>query len=163
MLTKDPYPDWISKLFDRSRNLKTLVIDCCGLAIMKYIFHLLSPQVGRTGAPLRCEPLSCPALSTIILEVSHDGGWDGWVVPFVQMLHDRAAAGSRLRKVRMVSNSHVQIPRPGEEKRRQVTRFFSWVEVKHFWYRREWSTSRGSGSCMSGDAMKKDSQRMTHG
>jgi len=41
--TKDPYPDWISKLFDRSRNLKTLVIDSCGLTNMKYIFHLLSP------------------------------------------------------------------------------------------------------------------------
>jgi len=134
-LTKDPYPDWMFKFFDRSRNLTTLVIDSCGLATMKYIFHILSPRFDRTGVPLRHEPVRCPALSTIILEVPRDGGWNDWVVPFLQMLRDRAAVGSQLRKVRMVSNPRVHIPRPVEEKRRQMARFVSRVEVKYFWYR----------------------------
>ena len=132
ILAKDLYPDWISKFFDRSRNLQTLVIDSCKLATMKYIFRFLSPQLSRTpGAPLRCEPLPCPALSTIVLEVPHDGGWNDWVIPFLQMLHDRAAVGSRLRKVRIVSSHGVQIPRPEEEKRRHMAKFVSRVEVKY--------------------------------
>ena len=135
IFTKAPYPDWISKVFDRSQNLRTLVIDSCKLATMKYIFRLLSPQIAcNPGVPLRCVPLPCPTLSTIILEVPHDGGWGDWVVPFLQMLRDRAAIGSRLRKVRIVSKPCVQIPRPGEEKRKQMSKFVSRVEVKYFWY-----------------------------
>ena len=51
------------------------------------------------------------------------------------MLHERAVVGSRLRKIRVVSNPRVQIPRPGEEKRRQMAKFASRVEVKYFWYK----------------------------
>ncbi|KAF9648195.1 hypothetical protein BDM02DRAFT_3115857 [Thelephora ganbajun] len=134
--SKEAYPGWISKVFGRSRNLKTLVIDSCKLATMKYIFRLLSPQHNRApGAPLRRESLPCPALSTIILEVPHDGSWNDWAVPFIQMLRDRAAVGSRLQKVRIVSNPRVQIPRPGEEKRKQMAKLVRWVEVKYFWYK----------------------------
>jgi hypothetical protein len=133
---KDPYPDWISKFFDRSRNLQTLVIDSCKWATMMHIFRLLSPQLGRTpGVPLRHEALLCPALSTIILEAPHDAGWNDWITPFIQMLRDRAAVGSRLRKVRIVSHPRVQIPRPGEEKRRQMAKFVSRVEVGYFRYK----------------------------
>ena len=51
------------------------------------------------------------------------------------MLRDRAVVGSQLRKVRMVSNPRVQIRRPGEEKRRQMAKLASQVEVKYFWYK----------------------------
>jgi len=105
---------------------------------MKYISHLLSSQpVGTTGVPLRCERLPCPALSTIILEVPYDGGWNDWVVPLLQMLRDGAGAGSQSRKVRMVSNPRVQIPRPGEEKRRQMARLFGGSRSSIFGTRRE--------------------------
>jgi hypothetical protein len=134
--SRDLYPGWISQVFGRSRNLQTLAIDSCKLTTMKHIFHLLSPQPSRTrGVPLQREGLPCPALSTIILEVPHDGSWDDWVIPFLQMLRDRAAAGSRLRKVRIVSNPRVQIPRPGEGKRKQMAKLVQWVEVKYFWYK----------------------------
>lgn len=134
--SKDPYPGWISKVFGRSQNLQTLVIDSCKLATMKEIFRLLSPRPNHnTCAPSRRGVLPCPALSTIILEAPYDGGWNDWVVPFLQMLHDRAAVGSRLRKVRIVSNPRVHVPRPGEEKRKQLARLVRWVEVKYFWYK----------------------------
>ena len=134
--TKGLYLDWISKLFDRSRNLQTLVIDSCKLATMKHIFCFLSPQLGRiSSASLRCTALPCPALTTIILEVPHDGGWNDWVVPFLHMLRARAAAGSQLRKFRIVSSPGVRIPRPVEEKRREMAKFISRVEVKYFWYK----------------------------
>ena len=126
--TNDLYPGWIAKVFGRLRNLQTLVIDSCKLGTMKYIFHLLRPQQS-----FRRDTLPCPALSTIVLEVPHDGSWNEWVVPFLQMLRDRAAVGSRLRKVRIVSNPRIQIPRPGEEKRKQMAGLVRWVEVKYFW------------------------------
>jgi len=133
--TKDPYPEWLARVFGRSRNLRTLVIDSCKLGTMKYIFSILSPQLFHApGSPPRCGSLLCPALSTIILEVPYDGRWHDWVVPFIQMLQDRAAVGFRLGKVRIVANPRVQIPRPGEERRRQMSRFVPWVEVKFFWY-----------------------------
>ena len=50
------------------------------------------------------------------------------------MLRDKAVVGSRLRKVRMVSNPRVQIPRPGEEKR-QMAKLALRVEVKHLWHK----------------------------
>lgn len=121
---------WLSKVFERSRNLQTFVIDSCGLTTMKHIFHLLSPRPSHASGV----PLPCPLLSTIILEVPHDGSWNDWVVPFLQMLHDRAAAGLRLKKFRMVSGPQVQVPRQGEEKRRQMAKLVPWVEVKFFWY-----------------------------
>jgi hypothetical protein len=133
---KDLYPSWISQVLDRTWGLQTLVIDSCQLATMKHIFHLLSPRRNRTpSVPSQHEGLPCPALSTIILEAPYDGSWDDWVVPFLQMLRDRAAAGSRLQKVRIVSNPGVQIPRPVEEKRKQMAKFVRSVEVKYFWYR----------------------------
>lgn len=133
--SKDSDPDWISNVFSRSQNLQTLVIDSCKLATMKQIFRLLSPPNRTPGAPSQYEGLPCPSLSTIVLEVPHDGSWNDWVVPFLQMLRDRAAAGSRLRKVRIVSNPRVQIPRPGEERRKQMAKLVRPVEVKYFWYK----------------------------
>ena len=133
---EERYPGWISHVFGRSRNIQTLVIDACKLTTMTQIFHLLSPQLDRTpGTALRREGLPCPALSTIILEVPHDGTWNDWVVPFIQMLRQRAAAGFRLQKVRIVSNPRVQVPRPGEEKRKQMGKLVRRVEVGYFWYR----------------------------
>lgn len=130
------YPAWLARVFDCSLNLRTLVIDSCKLGTMKYIFEILSPQVIHApGFPPRVKSLSCPALSTIILEVPYDGRWNDWVVPFIQMLRGRAALGSRLQKVRIVSNPRAQIPRPGEEKRRQMAGFVPRVEVKYFWYK----------------------------
>ena len=126
----------ISQVFDRSTNLQTLVIDSCKLATMKYIFHLLSPRANNTtGAPLQREGLPCPALSTIVLEIPHDGSWEDWVIPFIQMLRDRAAAGSRLRRVRIVSDPRIQVPRPTEGKRRQMSKLVRRVEVGYFWYK----------------------------
>ena len=59
-LTRDRYPDWISKLFDRSRNLKTLMIDSCGLAVTKYIFRFLSSTRSHrcffVVSPFRVQP-----------------------------------------------------------------------------------------------------------
>jgi hypothetical protein len=69
----------------------------------------------------------------IILEVPYDGSWDDWVVHFLQMLHDRVAAGSQLQKVRIVSNPGVQIPRLEEEKREQIAKFVRSVEIEYFW------------------------------
>lgn len=133
---KDPYPEWLARVFGHSPNLRTLVIDSCKLGTMKYIFSILSPQfVHAPGSPPRCRSLLCPALSTIILEAPHDGRWNDWIVPFIQMLRDRAAVGFRLGKVRIVANPRVQIPRPGEERRRQMANFVPRVEVKYFWYR----------------------------
>ena len=51
-------------------------------------------------------------------------------MPFLQMLRDRAAVGSRLQKVRIVSDSPAGIPRP-EERRRQMAKLVPRVEVKH--------------------------------
>ena len=134
--TNDLYPVWIAKVFGRLRNLQTLVIDSCKLGTMKYIFHLLRPQQGPTPSrSLRRDTLPCPALSTIILEVPHDGSWNDWVLPFLQMLRERAAVGARLRKVRIVSSPRIQVPRPGEEKRRQMAGLVRWVEVKYFWHK----------------------------
>ena len=127
---------WISQVFSRSRNIQTLVIDSCKLATMKHIFDLLSPRPNiTTGHPSQREDVPCSVLSTIILEVPPDGGWDDWVVPFIQMLRNRAPAGSRLRKVRIVSSPHVQIPRPGEERRRQMAKLVQKVEVSYLRYR----------------------------
>lgn len=131
----DPFLGWIPDVFDRSQNLQTLVIDSCKLDTMKHIFCLLSPPNHASGVPSQCKGLPCPALSTIILEAPQDGSWDDWVVPFLQMLGDRAAAGSRLRKVRIVSSPRVQVPRPGEERRRQMARLVPQVEVKYFQYK----------------------------
>ena len=129
--SKDLYPGWISEVFDRSLNLQILVIDSCKLTTMNYIFHLLSPQLADTQFGY----VPCPALSTIILESPHDGSWEDWVVPFIQLLHNRAAAGSRLQRVRIVSDPCIQIPRPVEEKRREMAKLVGRVEVGHFRYR----------------------------
>ncbi|KAF9781856.1 hypothetical protein BJ322DRAFT_1213148 [Thelephora terrestris] len=120
---------WLSKVFERSRNLRTFVIDSCGLATMKDIFRLLSPQPNLPpGGPLRLEGLPCHSLSTIILEVPHDGSWSDWAVPFLKMLRDRAAAGLRLQKLRIVSGPQAQIPRQGEE---QMANLVPCVEFKY--------------------------------
>lgn len=101
---------------------------------MKDIFHFLSAQTDRTrGVPPRRKSLPCSTLSTIVLEVPYDGNWNDWVVPFLQMLRGRAAAGSRLEKFRIVSRPHVQVPRHGEE-RRQMKKLVPWVEVKYLRY-----------------------------
>jgi len=135
-LSKVIYPGWISDVLARSHNLQTLIIDSCRLSTMKCIFHLLSPQPNRIpGVALRHEDLPCPALSTIILEAPHDGSWNDWVVPFLQMLRSRADVGSRLQKVRIVSHPRVQIPRPMEDKRKRMAKLVQRVEVKYFWYR----------------------------
>ena len=131
-------PNWIPEVFGRSPNLHTIVIDSCRLSTMKYIFFLLSPQINPVvGAPLQYGALPCPALSTIILESPHDGSWDDWVVAFLQMLSNRAAAGSRLQKVRIVSNPRIHIPRPGEEKRVRMAKLVRKVEVGYFKYNGE--------------------------
>lgn len=131
---------WIFEVFGRLRNLQTLVIGSCRLEIMKDVFHLLSPQTDRTaGVPLRWGGLPCPTLSTVVLEVPRDGSWKDWVVPFLQMLRIRAAAGSRLRKVRIVSSRDAHVPRQGEEKRRQMSKLVPWVEVKYLWYEKDGS------------------------
>jgi len=133
---KDLHSGWISQVFSRSRNIQTFVIDSCKLATMKHLFDLLSPQPNNTpGRPSRREDIPCPALSTIILEVPPDGSWNDWVVPFIQMLRNRAAVGSRLRKVRIVSTPRVQVPRPGEEKRKQMAKLVRRVEVGFLRYR----------------------------
>jgi hypothetical protein len=134
-IEKDPNPGWIAKVFERAMNLQVLVIDSCGLTTMKRIFALLSPQPGSGPgvAPRRDRP-PCPSLSTIILVAPHDGGWDDWVVPFIQMLRGRADVGSRLKKFRIVSHPQIKIPRPGEENRRQIANLVPWVEVKTFSY-----------------------------
>ena len=129
---------WIFEVFNRLRNLQTLVIGSCGLDVMKDIFGLLSPRTDRSrGLPLQHVMLPCPILSTIALEVPRDGGWSDWVVPFLQMLRTRAAAGSRLKKFRIVSRPDIQIPRQGEEKRKQMAKFVPWVEVKYLWYEKD--------------------------
>jgi len=133
---KDLHSGWISQVFGRSRNIQTLVIDSCKLATMKHIFDLLSPRPNCTpGVPSRREDIPCPVLSTIIVEVPPDGSWNDWVVPFIQMLRHRAAAGSRLRRVRIISNPRVQVPRPGEEKRKQMAKLVRKVEVVYHRYR----------------------------
>jgi hypothetical protein len=148
----DPFSDTISKELDRGwifrvfrclRNLQTIVISSCGLEVMTVIFRLLSSPTDRIpsyrtyGAPLRPESLPSPTLSTMVLEVPRDGSWDDWAAPFLQMLRIRAAAGSRLKKVRIVSDRGVHIPRLGDEKRRQMGKLVSWVEVKHFRYEKD--------------------------
>ena len=136
--SKGLHSEWISQVFAHSRNIQTLVIDSCKLATMKHIFDLLSPPLKTTtGRPPRRDDIPCTALSTIILEVPPDGGWNDWVVPFIQMLRNRAAAGSRLRRVRIVSIPHVQIPRPGEEKRNQMAKLVPRVEVAFLRYKDE--------------------------
>ena len=129
---------WMIKVLGRLRNLQTLVIGSCELETLKEIFVLLSPQAVRTpGAPPRRANIPCLTLSTIVLEAPHDGGWNDWVVPFLQMLRIRAAAGLRLKKVRIISSRNVQVPRQGEEKRRQMAKLVPWVEVKYFWYEKD--------------------------
>ena len=133
--SKGLHSEWISQVFGQSRNIRTLVIDSCKLATMRHIFDLLSPQPKiTTGRPSRREDVSCPVLSTIILEVPPDASWNDWVVPFIQMLENRAAAGSRLRKVRIVSNPQVQVPHLGEEKRNQMAKLVPRVEVAYLRY-----------------------------
>jgi len=133
--SKGLHSGWISQVFSQSRNIQTIVIDSCKLATMKHIFDLLALQPDDTPCrSSRRKDVPCPALSTIILEVPPDGSWDDWVVPFIQMLRNRAAAGSRLRKVRIVSNPEVQVPRPGEEKRNQMAKLVSKVEVAYLRY-----------------------------
>jgi hypothetical protein len=117
-------PSWISRVPDRSRSLQTLVIDSCQLATMNRIFYLSTP-----GVLLQRDDLPCPAFSAIILEVPYDGNRDDWVVPFLQMLRDSAAARPRLQKVRIVSNPRAQIPRPQEEKRKQTAKLVRSVGV----------------------------------
>ena len=137
-ISKEPDRSWIFNVFCDLRHLRTLVIGSCGLQVMKEIFILLSPQTYHIpGVPLRRECFPCPTLSTIIVEVPRDGNWDEWVVPFLQMLHIRAAAGSRLKKVRIVSRPRVYVPRPGEEKRRWMAKLVPWVEVKNLWYEKD--------------------------
>jgi len=135
--SKDPYPGWISEVFSHLQNLQILVIDSCKLATMKHIFRLLSQPNHYTCAPLRHGGLPCPALSTIILEVPYDGSWNDWVVPFLQMLHDRAAVGSRLQNVRIVSHPRVRVPGSVEEKRQQMAKLVPRVQAKYFWYKDE--------------------------
>ena len=126
---------WIFKTVGRLRNLQTLVIGCCGLEVMKIIFCLLSPQIDRVpGVPPRRGTLPCPTLSTVVLEAPRDGTWNEWITPFLDMLYMRAAAGSRLKKVRIVTSRGVHVPRPGEAKRRQMAKLVPWVEVKSLWY-----------------------------
>ena len=129
---KNKDPVWLYEVFDRLENLQTLVIDSCGLTPIKHIFLLLSSRLGP--APSRRKMVPCPSLSTIILEVPRDGSWNDWVVPFLQMLRDREAAGSRLKKFRIVCDPQIQIPRRGEE-RSQMAKLVPWVEVKYFWYK----------------------------
>ena len=128
--------DRIFKAFRGFSNLRTLVIGSCGLEVMKHIFRVLSPQTGRMVHGVS-QNLLCPILSTVIVEAPRDGSWNQWVVPFLQMLHTRAAAGSRLKKVRIISCRGVQVPRPGEEKRRQMAGFVPWVEVKYHRYEKD--------------------------
>ena len=133
---KDLYPDWISKVFGRSRSLRTLVIDSCRLSTMKHIFRLLSPEPSRSpGVQLLRDNLPCPALSTIVVEAPQDGSWDDWAVSFLDMLRARAAVGSKLRKVRIVSTPQIRVPRPEEEKRRQMAKLVPSVEVKALCYK----------------------------
>lgn len=127
-------PSWLSDIFDRSRNLQALILDSCALTTMKDIFSLLSLPNNSSAVLSQSQNLPCPALSMIVVEAPHDGTWDDWAPPFLQMLRDRAAAGLQLKKVRIVSSPRVKVPQQDDGKRREMAKFVPWVEVKRLLY-----------------------------
>ena len=88
---------------------------------------MLSPQPDRVpGVLMQREGLPCPALLTVILEAPSYKGED-WVIPFLQMLRGRAAAGSQLQHVRIVFGRGTLIP--GEGERREMEMLVPRVEL----------------------------------
>lgn len=127
-------PSWLSDVFDRLRNLQTLVLDSCALTTLKDIFSLLSRPTHPSVVLSQSQSLPCPALSIVVVEAPHDGTWGDWATPFLQMLCDRAAAGLQLKKVRIVSSPRVKVPRQDDGKRREMAKLVPWIEVKGLVY-----------------------------